>query len=300
MDLFSKFLASGSLVLMVFTTPLYAADEPEIPTCEEPYGALALREPENGNYWWRRYDLEDPEALIKLYVNESGCFTLVDRGEGLDMRNEERALADSGELQVSSNMGRGQLLVADFFLIPDLIAQDEDTGGRGIGGAIGSRVGGTIGGLLGGLKTKNLEADTILTLVNARSGVQTATARGKAKKRDISFGAGGLVGGIAALGGGYADTEIGRVIATAYATAYTELVDKVKASGGAAADTSAPEQAYQIAVDTEMYVGPSRGEAVRKLRSGMNVYPTGNREGAFMEVKDKFEVTGWVSVEDLN
>lgn len=276
----------------------HAADEPEIPKCSESYGKLALREPEQNNYWWRRYDLDNPEALIKLYVNESGCFTMVDRGEGLDMRRDERALADSGEMQVNSNMGKGQLAAADFFLIPDLIAQDDNTGGSGLAGAIGGRVGGTVGGLLGGLRTKKLEADTILTLVNARTGVQTATVRGQAAKTDISFGGGGLVGAIAGVGGGYADTEIGRVIATAYATAYTELVAKVK-NNASVTETTAPTEAYTMAVDSAMYVSAARGETVRKLREGMFVYPTGNREGAFMEVKDKFGTLGWVSVEDL-
>ena len=291
--------ASLALLLTAGAAPAIAAEEPTIPHCDQPYGALALREPEQHNYWWRQYNLENPEALIKLYVNESGCFTMVDRGEGLAMRRDERALADSGELQVDSNMGRGQMVVADFFLIPDLIAQDSNTGGGGVAGAVAGRFGGKVGGLLGGLKTKNLEADTILTLVNARTGVQTTTARGQAKKRDISFGGGGLVGSIAGIGGGYADTEIGRVVATAYAIAYTELVSKVKASGGALADNSAPVQAYQMAIATDMYSGPSRGDSVRKLRAGMNVYPTGKREGAFMEVKDKFGTVGWVSVEDL-
>ncbi|MFK8053809.1 MAG: peptidoglycan-binding protein [Woeseiaceae bacterium] len=274
------------------------AEEPTIPSCSQSYGTLALREPENHNYWWRQYDLENPEALIKLYVAESGCFTMVDRGEGMDMRRDERDLADEGELQVSSNFGKGQVVAADFFLIPDLITKDRNSGGRNIGGLVAGKLGGKLGGALGRLKTKKLEADTLLTLVNARTSVQTATARGQAAKTNISFGGGGLVGGIAAIGGGYADTDIGRVIATAYATAYTELVDKVKSSG-AATDTSAPTQAYQMAIATEMYVGPARGEAVRKLRAGMTVYPTGERKGAFMEVKDKFGTTGWVSVEDL-
>jgi hypothetical protein len=286
------------LALQIQAPFAVAMDEPEIPQCSQTYGTLALREPDDNRYWWRQYNLENPEALIKLYVNESGCFTLVDRGEGLEMRSDERALADSGELQVDSNIGRGQLVAADFFLIPDLIAKDSDSGGKGFGGLIGGKIGGTVGGLIGGMKTKKLEADTILTLVNARTGVQTATVRGQASKTDISFGGGGLVGAIAGVGGGYADTEIGRVIATAYATAYTELVAKVQSSAGAT-DNSAPSQSYQMAVDTAMYATASRGTTVRKLRAGMNVYPTGQREGAFMEVKDKFGTTGWVSVEDL-
>lgn len=273
-------------------------EEPTIPTCAEPYGSVALKEPSGGGGWWQSYDLENPEALIKYYVNESGCFTLVDRGAGLQMGMNERALNESGGLQSGANVGGGQLVAADFFLVPDLVADDDDTGGKGIGGVVGGKIGGSIGGILGGVKTKNLEADTVLTLVNARTGVQTVTARGKARKRDLSLGVGGLLGVGAGIGS-YQDTEIGRVIATAYATAYTELVSKVRSSGGALAEASAPTQSYFIALDTDMYAQAERGDSVRSLRKGANVFPTGNRDGAFLEVKDKFGTTGWVSVEDL-
>lgn len=287
-------LAALPLVTLAGT----AEEEPAIPSCSEPYATIALREPSSGGGWWDSYDLENPQALIKFYVNESGCFTLVDRASGLEMGMSERDLAQSGELQMNSNVGTGQLLAADFFLIPDLITNDEDRGGKRFGGILGGKLGGSIGGILGDVKTKNMEADTILTLVDARTGVQTATARGQAKKRDLSFDVGGLLG---AAGGvsSYQDTQIGRVIATAYAEAYTELVAKVQASSGGLTDTAAPTQSYVIAFDTEMYTRPERTDTVRSLREGMQVYPTGPRNGAFMEVKDKFGTLGWVSVEDL-
>ena len=273
-------------------------EEPSIPKCDQPYGSVAMSEPSGGGGWWQTYDLENPEALIKYYVTESGCFTLVDRGAGLQMGMNERDLNASGGLQAGTDIGGGQLLGADFFLVPDLVTQDDDTGGNAIGAAIGGQIGGSLGGLIGGVKTKKLEADTILTLVNSRTGVQSVTARGKVQERDISLGIGGLLG-VGAGYGSYQDTEIGRVIAVAYATAYTDLVNKVQASGGALADTSAPTQSYVIALDTSMYAQAERGETVRSLREGMNVFPTGNREGAFLEVKDKFGTLGWVSVEDL-
>ncbi|MEO1246441.1 MAG: peptidoglycan-binding protein [Pseudomonadota bacterium] len=288
----------GLTILMA--TPLTTSadvEEPAIPHCDNPYGTVALREASGGG-WWESYDLENPEALIKLYVNESGCFTLVDRGAGLDMGTNERMLAESGDLQGGSNVGSGQLLAADFFLVPDLIGNDDDSGGRRIGGILGGKIGDSIGGILGDVKTKKLEADTILTLVNARTGVQTATARGKAEQRDVSFNVGGLLG-VAGGVSSYKDTQIGRVIAAAYAAAYSELVAKVQSSGGALATADAPVESYVIALDTDMYKTAARDETVRGLREGMFVYPTGNRDGAFLEVKDKFGTTGWVSVEDL-
>lgn len=291
-------LISAALVATMSVTAQAKDEEPTIPKCDAPYGSVALSEPSGGGGWWQSYDLENPEALIKYYITESGCFTLLDRGTGLQMGMNERALGESGGLQTGSNIGGGQLVAADFFMVPDLVADDDDTGGNAIGGLIGGKVGGSLGGIIGGVKTKKLEADTILTLVNARTGVQTVTARGTVEKRDISFGVGGLLG-VGAGVGSYQDTEIGRIIAAAYATAYTDLVDKLQASGGALADADAPAQSYAIAVDTSMYAQAERGDAVRSLREGMNVFPTGNRDGAFLEVKDKFGTTGWVSVEDL-
>ncbi len=276
---------------------LAEVEEPAIPHCDKPYATVALQEPAGGG-WWDSYDLDNPKALIKYYVNESGCFTLVDRGSGLEMGANERMLSQGGELQVGSNVGGGQLLAADFFLVPDLVTNDEDSGGKRFGGIIGGKIGDSIGGVLGDVKTKKLEADTILTLVDSRTGVQTLTARGKASKRDLSFDVGGLLG-VAAGVGSYQDTQIGQVIAAGYATAYSDLVAKLEASGGAQAGSNAPAQSYLVALDTDMYVAAERGEAVRGLRAGMYVYPTGTRDGAFLEVKDKFGTTGWVSVEDL-
>ncbi|MFK8032395.1 MAG: CsgG/HfaB family protein [Gammaproteobacteria bacterium] len=296
--LFKKCLVALTAAASISLSQSAVAEEPSIPYCDKSYGKLALREPNRNNYWWRRYNLENPEALLKYYVSESGCFTMVDRGEGLDMRRDERNLADSGELQVDSNFGGGQVVAADFFLVPDLLAKDKNSGGKKLGGLIAGKLGGKAGGLLGGLKTKKLEAEAILTLVNARTSVQQASTRGKAQKTDVSFGGGGLIGGIAGIGGGYADTNIGRVISAAYADAYTQLVNKVK-GGSADINADAPSQSYVMAVASELYSNPSRGSSVRKLRAGMRVYPTGKREGAFMEAKDKFGTTGWVSVEDL-
>src|SRR3546814_8805026 len=65
-----------------------------------------------------------PEAIIKVFVMKSGCFGLVDRGKGLANRNIERALADSGELQRGSNIGRAQVKAADYFVVPDIVTQN--------------------------------------------------------------------------------------------------------------------------------------------------------------------------------
>src|SRR3546814_11526052 len=114
---------------------------------------------------------------------KSGCFGLVDRGKGLQSRNLERALADSGELQVGSNIGRRQVKAADYFIVPDLVTKNANGGGFGLGGALGGLIGGGAGALLGGWKVSEQEANVTLTLVNARTTEQERRGEGEARER---------------------------------------------------------------------------------------------------------------------
>lgn len=211
----------------------------EIPVCQKKLGTIAVVEPDTN--WWQQLGLGSPEAVIKLFAMKSGCFGLVDRGKGLASRNIERALADSGELQVNSNIGKRQVKAADYFIVPDLVSKNERSGGGGIGaiagGLLGSR---TLGVLAGGLSTSSKEASVVLTLVNARTTEQERIAEGYFRKKDLSWAAGGGGGwwsGFGAVGGGgYANTEIGQVITLAYLDAFKTLVGDL---GGLPVDPSA-------------------------------------------------------------
>ena len=68
-----------------------------------------------------------------MFVNRSGCFTLVDRGRGLDLAQQESALASGGDLRVGSNVGAGQVLAADYILLPDLVSSNSNAGGGNVG-----------------------------------------------------------------------------------------------------------------------------------------------------------------------
>lgn len=67
-----------------------AQKQAEIPNCSHKLGALTVHEPQNN--WWTALGLESPEALLKVFVMKSGCFTLLDRGAGFQMAQQERAL----------------------------------------------------------------------------------------------------------------------------------------------------------------------------------------------------------------
>ncbi|RIX26869.1 CsgG/HfaB family protein [Sphingomonas edaphi] len=213
---------------------MQSAATAQIPQCARPLGVLAIVEPED--QWWRQLNLGSPEAVIKVFVQNSRCFTIVNRGRSMQSRAMERALADSGELQQGSNLGKGQVKAADFFLEPNIVTANQNSGGGGAGaaiGALGGLFGGGgrfVGGLVGGINVKKGEANVTLSVVNART-TEEYVVEGYARKKDISWGAGGGGGwwsGFAAAGGhGYQNTEIGQVIVLAYLDAYTKLVGQL-------------------------------------------------------------------------
>jgi len=206
----------------------------EIPICTRRLGTIAIVEPDN--QWWRELNLGSPEAIIKIFVQKSGCFGLVNRGRAMQSRAMERAMADSGELQSGSNLGRGQVKAADYYLEPDIVSSNKNSGGNSFGGMLGGIGGGLFGrgfgAVLGGINVKKSEANVTLSVVNARTTEEEALVEGYARKSDLSFGAGGggLFGGgtfAAAGAGGYQDTAIGQVIVLAYLDAYTKLVTQL-------------------------------------------------------------------------
>jgi len=212
-----------------------ARGEQEIPICTHKIGTLAIVPPDKE--WWRELNLGSPEAIIKVFVQQSGCFTMVNRGRSMQSRAMERAMAEQGELQRGSNMGAGQVKAADYFLEPDIVSANRNSGGGGVGAAVGGVLGhfggwaSTVGALAGGINVKKGEANVTLSLVNARTTEEEALTEGYFRKTDLSWAAGGGAGwwgGFAAAGAsGYQNTEIGQVIVLAYLDAYKKMVTQL-------------------------------------------------------------------------
>ena len=296
----TRFWVAAALAGAALTGGVQATEkdtkEPVIPTCEKKIGTLAVTEPENR--WWQELNLESPEALIKVFVSESKCFTLVDRGKGLAAAEKERALAGSGEMRGGSNIGKGQMKAADYVLVPDIVNKNSNSGGRKIGGILGGLVPGLGGVLLGGISLKSKTADVVLTLTDVRSTEQVSLQQGHAKKTDLGWGAGGglgFFGGFAAGGAsGYANTEIGQVVTMAYLQAFTKLVEDVKQlKPDAKADNVG--QSVSMAKPGKLYEKPNlKATVVRDLDIGMTMYPTGDKEGIWWKVTDELGNEGWV------
>ena len=270
---------------------------PQIPICDKKIGTLAVNEPQDP--WWTAMQLDSPAALIKVYVAQSKCFTLVDRGKGLQAAQAERALAASGEERAGSNIGKGQMKAADYVLVPDIANRNRNSGGTNVGGMLGGLLPHGIGALAGGISLKSKTADVVLTLTDVRSTEQVALEQGHAKKTDLGWMGGGggvgFFGGFAAGGASsYANTEIGQVVATAYAEAYSKLVADVKAQApDAKADNV--QQAVSMAKPGKMYANSDlKSAVVRDLDPGMMLYPTGDKMGVWWKVTDELGNSGWV------
>jgi curli biogenesis system outer membrane secretion channel CsgG len=270
--------------------------QPQIPTCDKKIGTLAVNEPENA--WWTSMQLDSPASLIKVYVSQSKCFTLVDRGKGLAAAQSERQLAASGEERVGSNVGKGQMKAADYVLVPDIANRNGNAQGTNVGGALGGLLGHGIGAVVGGVSIKSKTADVVLTLTDVRSTEQVSLEQGHAKKTDLGWmggGGAGFFGGFAAGGASsYANTEIGQVIAMAYLDAYTKMVNDVKnAPPDAKADNV--QQAVMMSKPGKLYTSPDlKSQVVRDLDPGMQLYPTGDKQGVWWKVNDELGNEGWV------
>ena len=272
---------------------------PQMPRCSSRIGTLAVHEPQSGNNWWSSMNLESPAALIKVYVSQSNCFTLVDRGQGLQAAEEERALAANGEERVGSNMGKGQMKAADYVLIPDIANSNGNAQHTNIGGILGGFIGHGFGSVVGGISLSKKTADVVLTLTDVRSTEQVALEQGHSDKTDIGWSGGGgggnFWGGFAAGGAsGYANTEIGQVIAMAYLDAYTKMVADLQHNAPNPVAENV-QQAVRLDEPTKLYSDANlHSSVVRSLKPGMMLYPTGDKVGIWWKVSDELGNVGWV------
>src|SRR5882724_1261220 len=275
----------------------------DLERCDKPMGAVAVVEPQD--YVGRalaRYQLGSPVGLIRLMVQQSNCFIVVERGMGMKNMMQERALDKSGELRQDSNMGGGQMVTADYILTPAVAFSENNAGGVG-------------GSVAGGLKFK--EAQTSMLLADGRSGVQVAAAEGSASKADFKLG--GLLGGVgsgvaAGVGlGGYSNTNEGKVIAASFADNYNGIVRAVRANpslqrnvGTLSQEATAGGQKKAGSVFNEgdvlrpkignvriMSKPTDAGQVVTTLGKGEEMIFLGKEEDGFLQVESG-KGSGWV------
>lgn len=195
--------------------------------CTASLGTISIVEDTSASWYsilTQQHHLGSTTPVLKLLLQQSNCFVVVERGNAMRNMMQERALQESGELRKKSNFGKGQMVSADYSLSPSITFSNQDAGraGAALGGMLGS-VGAVIGGSM-----SSKEASTLLTLVDNRSGVQLAAAEGSAKNIDFGF-MGGLLGGSAGgIGGGYSNTAQGKVIVAAFTDSVNNIIKAVK------------------------------------------------------------------------
>jgi len=278
--------------------------------CSHKLGVMAVAEPHGGWGYLSAYQLGSPEQLLRMMVQDSGCFDVVERGVAMQNIQQERALAEGGELRGESNVGKGQMQAADFVMTPAVQIAANNTGGVGgaLAGGLLNKFG--LGGVAGGLKFK--EASTSLVVADVRSSIQVASAEGKASKTDFDIGGWGWTGTALGAANGYTNTPEGKVIAASLLDNWNHIVVAIRdnpslikthsESGdvNAANSTRAgvPVKAGEVLVariaNVKVYAGPSRdSKVVATLTRSDELIASGDQRNGFVQV-DSANFSGWV------
>lgn len=203
----------------------------QLEKCDAPKGTLAVVEAQSQVIAsLGRYGLQSPTGLIRMIVQQSNCFQVVERGVAMQNMMQERALAAGGQMQSDQNIGKGQMVAADFIVTPSVAFSESNAGGMGgaIGGLLGrfGGAGAVVGAVAGGLKFK--EAQTSMLLADTRSGIQVAAAEGSAKQTDFALGGTLFGGGGGAALGGYTNTNEGKVITASFLDNWNNIVRAIR------------------------------------------------------------------------
>lgn len=195
--------------------------------CVAPLGTVSIHE-DKTDTWYQvlTRDLRLPSTVpvLRLLIQQTNCFVIVERGKGMDDLMRERQLMQSGELRGNSSFHKGQMVAADYTIIPSITFSKQGTGG--VGAIAGALFGSVAGSVAGSIKTS--DASTMLTLIDNRSSVQLAAAEGSARTTDWGI-AGGLLGSGGGAGvGAYTKTPEGKTLVSAFMDSLNGLVRSVK------------------------------------------------------------------------
>ncbi len=201
----------------------------ELQKCESPVAVVSLVENQNGYIGIGRGGLpESPLPLVRVLMQQSGCFRIVDRNAGLKATVQEQELKDAGVLRGDGDgaVKKGRGIMAQYSVVPSLTFSEQDAG-RQIGGILAQIPG--LNKLAGAAEQVKLkEAQVVLLLTDNETTEQLSSATGAARTTDLgvggfAIGAGGGVGGL-----GWSNTNEGKVIAAAFLDAHNQLVTQVR------------------------------------------------------------------------
>lgn len=195
--------------------------------CDAPVAVVSLVENQGGYIGIGRGGLpESPLPLVRVIMQQSGCFRIVDRHAGLNATVREQELKDQGILRADGDVKKGRGIMAQYSVVPSLTFSEQDAG-RQIGGILAAIPGlSQFAGAAEQVKLK--EAQVVLLLTDNETTEQLSSATGAARTTDLGLG-GLAVGAGGGLGGmGWSNTNEGKVIAAAFLDAHNQLVIQVR------------------------------------------------------------------------
>ena len=195
--------------------------------CNKTLGVLRIQE-DTGAAWYRYYGprLGSTAPLLNMMIMQSNCFVVVERGTGERDLSDETRRSRGDEARESATRGKGQQVVADYLLKPEIVMANKDNEGAKMGGI--SNMLGRAGALIGNLNVKSSEVGTVLTLVDIRSTVRLAAAEGYSKNTSVGFGGASWGNSGALAGSAYTNTDEGKLVSSAFFDAYNKLVIAVR------------------------------------------------------------------------
>lgn len=224
-------LLALAATLAGFAPPASAEDPPPaMEKCDRTLGVLRIQEDTNAD-WYRYYSgrLGSTAPMISAMVMESNCFVVVERGSGERDISAETQRARGDEARESDTRGKGQQVVADFLLKPEIVMNKKGDSGGNFGG-VGRLLPGPLGAIAGAGRVgySSNEAATVMTLVDIRSTVRLVAAQGQSSSKDFNFS--GLGFGRYGFGGGnaWSNTDEGKMVTAAFVDSYNKLVVAVK------------------------------------------------------------------------
>ena len=137
---FARGLTAVAALTVMLTTPAEAqifgrrsnnADASvinETPRCTQNLGTVTIADTQSALF--SQLGVGAPSELLRYLIRESGCFTLIERGPGMDVVERERGLGAAGRIRT-----------ADFVLVAELanpIEADSGDSGRGLLGSLAS------------------------------------------------------------------------------------------------------------------------------------------------------------------
>lgn len=197
--------------------------------CIQPVGSVSIVDPEQ-EYWVS--NLPSPTRILRKVIDDSKCFTIVDRGMGFSALQRERELASAGDLTNSKSIAQSKIRGADYILVPGIVIENANAVGNAINlaGGAGDLVGNSAEGSLS-YKSKMKKAEVILTLMDVRSSEQMLSMTGEAKVSDkqFSFLFAGKTQQAQGSGGvsSWGNTGMDEVLRDAYEDAYKRMIAEI-------------------------------------------------------------------------